>query len=216
MAKRPSDARLNLCWKFSEAMEILVLYYSLHGHTEQMARQVVRGVESVSGASARLRTVPPVRDLRTAVESLQDDADRGPAWAETRDLIECDGLVMGSPTRFGNMAAALKYFLDGSAAEWYSGALAGKPAGVFTATASPHGGQETTLLSMMLPLLHHGMILTGLPYTEPGLVRTRGGGSPYGAGHVSGWDGQRDLDEDEQALCRALGARVAGLALKLN
>ena len=195
------------------AHEILVLYYSLHGHTEQMAREIARGVESVAGAVARLRTVPPVNDER------QDRAaslpDSGPPWAVHRDLVECQGLVMGSPTRFGNMAAALKYFIDGSAGEWYSGALVGKPAAVFTSTAALHGGQESTLLSMLLPLLHHGMLIVGLPFTEPGLVKTRGGGTPYGASHQSGWDGKRELDEHERALCRALGRRVAETSRRL-
>jgi NAD(P)H dehydrogenase (quinone) len=195
-------------------MEILVLYYSLHGHTEAMARQVARGVESVDGAVARLRTVPPVRDARH--DRSEGDPETGPAWAEHRDLDDCAGLVLGSPTRFGNMAAALKYFLDGSASEWYSGALVGKPAGVFTSTSSLHGGQESTLLSMMLPLLHHGMVLAGLPYTEQELIRTRGGGTPYGASHHSGWKGDRELDENETALCRALGRRVASLARRLG
>ncbi len=195
-------------------MEILVLYYSLHGNTADMARQVARGVESVGGVTARLRTVPPVSDERHG--GPRDRPDKGPPWAEHRDLSECQGLVLGSPTRFGNMAAALKYFLDGTASEWYSGALAGKPAGVFTSTASLHGGQETTLLSMMLPLLHHGMFIVGLPYTEPGLIRTQGGGTPYGASHWSGWDGERELDADEIALARALGVRVADAALRLS
>ena len=152
-------------------VEILVLYYSLHGHTGAMARQLVRGVESVDGASARLRTVPPVSsgqsDQRPAVP------DSGPPYATRQDLADCGGLIMGSPTRFGNMAAPLKYFLDGTSAEWFSGTLAGKPGAVFTSTASLHGGQESTLLSMMLVLMHHGMILVGLPYTEPGIIKTR-------------------------------------------
>lgn len=195
-------------------MDILVLYYSLHGHTADMARQVARGVDSVEGAEARLRTVPPL-DSDTG-SPAPDSPDSGPAWARRKDLAECGGLLMGSPTRFGNMAAPLKYFLDGTSAEWYSGTLAGKPAGVFTSTASLHGGQETTLLSMMLPLLHHGMLITGLPYTEPGIIRTQGGGTPYGASHYSGWEGERALDETEAQLCRALGRRVAAAALKLG
>lgn len=193
--------------------EILVLYYSREGHTEAMARQVVRGVESVPGVTARLRTVPALRDPRRPADAPAEED--GPPWVENTDLADCAGLVLGSPTRFGNMAAALKYFLDGTGSEWFSGTLSGKPAGLFTSTSSPHGGQETTPLSMMLPLLHHGMVIVGLPYSEPGLTRTRGGGSPYGAGHVSGRDGERALDEDEQALCRALGRRVAETALKL-
>lgn len=194
-------------------MDILVLYYSLHGHTAKMARHIARGVEEVDGAAARVRTVAPVSDgLEHRNPAVPDD---GPPYARKADLAECAGLILGSPTRFGNMAAALKYFLDGSSAEWFSGTLAGKPAGVFTSTASLHGGQETTLLSMMLPLMHHGMILAGLPYTEPALINTRGGGTPYGASHYSGWQGERELDKDEQELCRVLGRRVAGLAVQL-
>lgn len=195
-------------------MEILVLYYSLHGHTAEMARQVARGVDEVSGASARLRTVPPVsHGLEQRNPAVPDS---GPPWARTEDLVECAGLILGSPTRFGNMAAPLKYFIDGTAALWYSGQLSGKPAAVFTSTASLHGGQESTLLSMMLPLFHHGMVLAGLPYSEPGLIKTSGGGTPYGASHFSGWQGQREPDEHESALCRALGRRVAELALRLK
>ncbi|NND45329.1 MAG: NAD(P)H:quinone oxidoreductase [Xanthomonadales bacterium] len=179
-----------------------------------MARQVVRGVNGVDGAQARLRTVPPVRTEQDGPARAAPDS--GPAWATRQDLADCGGLVLGSPTRFGNMAAPLKYFLDGTASEWFSGTLAGKPAGVFTSTASLHGGQETTLLSMMLPLLHHGMLITGLPYTEPGVIRTRGGGTPYGASHYSGWEGERELDDTEAELCRALGARVARAALDLG
>jgi NAD(P)H dehydrogenase (quinone) len=193
--------------------EVLVLYYSSDGHTETMARQVVRGVEQVSGMTARLRTVPAVRDVRSAQEGKEPES--GPPWVEPSDLADCAGLVLGSPTRFGNMAAALKFFLDGTGAEWFSGTLSGKPAGVFTSSSSPHGGQESTLLSMMLPLLHHGMVIVGLPYSEPALNRTRGGGSPYGAGYVTGADGARELDEDEASLCRALGKRVALTARKL-
>jgi NAD(P)H dehydrogenase (quinone) len=198
----------------STAVEILVLYYSLHGHTAQMARHIARGVEEVSGASARLRTVPPVSSgLKEPTAAVPDD---GPPWARREDLAECGGLILGSPTRFGNMAAAMKYFIDGTAAEWFSGTLAGKPAAVFTSTAALHGGQESTLLSMMLPLLHHGMVLVGLPFTESGVVHTRGGGTPYGASHHSSWEGNRELDSDEIALCRALGKRVADIAVRLN
>ena len=193
--------------------EILVLYYSLHGHTARMARRIARGIDDVQGAAARLRTVPPVHDgLQRRTPPVPDT---GPPWARKEDLIECDGLIMGSPTRFGNMAAPLKYFIDGTAAEWYSGRLCGKPAAVFTSTASLHGGQESTLISMMLPLLHHGMLLVGLPYTESALISTSGGGTPYGASHYSGWSGERELDEHESALCMALGRRVAGIALRL-
>lgn len=194
-------------------LHILVLYYSREGHTERMARQVVRGVERVPGATARLRTVPPVHDERRDHAARQPDS--GPPWVEHSDLEDCAGLVLGSPTRFGNMAAALKHFIDGTGAQWFSGTLNGKPAGVFTSSASPHGGQESTLLSMMLPLLHHGMLVMGLPYTQPELLRTRGGGSPYGAGYLTGRDGDRPMDDDEQTLCRALGERVARTAVRL-
>ncbi len=192
--------------------EILVLYYSVNGHTEKMARQVARGVEEVPGVGARLRTVPKVG---TGIGDAPPVPQEGPPYARREDLAECGGLLLGSPTRFGNMAAALKYFLDGTASEWYSGVLEGKPAGVFTSTASLHGGQETTLLSMMLPLLHHGMVIVGIPYSEKSLTVTRGGGTPYGASQWSGWEGERDLDEDEIRLCRALGRRVAQFAALL-
>ncbi|MDT8320063.1 MAG: NAD(P)H:quinone oxidoreductase [Xanthomonadales bacterium] len=194
-------------------MEILVLYYSLHGHTAAMARHVARGVEQAEGASARLRTVAPVSDgLQRGVTQVPES---GPPYVSRADLAECAGLVLGSPTRFGNMAAALKYFIDGTSAEWFSGRLEGKPAGFFTSTATQHGGQESTPLSMMLPLLHHGMLIVGIPFSESSLLHTKGGGSPYGAGHVAGWEGDRDLDEDEIRLCRALGRRVADTALRL-
>lgn len=195
-------------------MEILVLYYSLHGHTAQMSRHVARGVEEIEGAVARVRTVAPVDTGIGGKSSAVPES--GPPYARNEDLRECGGLILGSPTRFGNMSAALKYFIDGTAAEWYSGVLEGKPAGVFTSTASMHGGQETTLLSMMLPLLHHGMLLVGLPYSESALIHTRGGGSPYGASHLSGWEGERQQDEHEIKLCRALGKRVALAAMKLS
>lgn len=195
-------------------MEILVLYYSRSGHTLAMARQVARGIESVGGVTARLRTVPPVNDERQPAAA--SDPASGPPWVENRDLVECDGMVMGSPTRFGNMAAPLKHFLDGTGSEWFSGALVGKPAAVFTSTASMHGGQETTLLSMMLPLLHHGMLVLGIPYTEPELNLTQSGGTPYGASHLAGREGERSLDEDESRLCRVLGRRVAETARKLS
>jgi NAD(P)H dehydrogenase (quinone) len=179
-----------------------------------MARLIARGIDEVEGAQARMRTVPSVSDgLSHRNPVVPDD---GPPFATREDLHECAGLVLGSPTRFGNMAAALKYFLDGTAAEWFSGTLAGKPAGVFTSTASLHGGQESTLLSMMLPLLHHGMLITGLPYTEPALTKTSGGGTPYGASHYSGWKGGRELDPHESELCIALGRRVAEIAKSLG
>ena len=179
-----------------------------------MARHVARGVEEIHGMQARLRTVPKVSSVCEASEDAVP-AD-GPPYVEARDLEECAGLVLGSPTRFGNMAAPLKYFLDGTADAWLSGTLCGKPAGVFTSTATLHGGQETTLISMMLPLLHHGMVLVGLPYTEPALNRTETGGTPYGASHVAGLDSKRPLSEDEKQLCTALGRRVAELAARLT
>ncbi len=194
--------------------DILVLYYSRTGHTAAMADQIARGVERVHGMQARVRTVPAVSAETEAVADAIPA--KGPPYAGEQDLFECAGLVMGSPTHFGNMAAPLKYFWDHSTGAWFGGELAGKPAGVFTATASPHGGQEATLLSMLLPLLHHGMLITGLPYSEGELMTTAGGGSPYGAGRVTGFDGARALDEAEQALCRALGARVADTAKRLQ
>jgi NAD(P)H dehydrogenase (quinone) len=199
---------------FARVPEILVLFYSRKGATAELARQVCRGVESVAGARARLRTVPAVA---TVVEAVQPAVPaEGPPYATHEDLRECDGLVMGSPTRFGNMAAPLKFFLDGTSALWVSGALAGKPAGVVTSTQTLHGGQETTLLSMMLPLLHHGMYIVGLPYTDVALSKTRAGGSPYGASHFAGDDTQPRLTEEERTLAVHLGRRVAELAVKLR
>ena len=198
----------------SSAVQILVLYYSTHGNTAAMARQIARGVEHIDQASALVRTVPP---LRTGVGALPAAIPQnGPPYVELPDLTDCDGLILGSPTRFGNMAAPLKHFLDSTSAQWASAALAGKPAGVFTSTASLHGGQESTLLSMMLPLFHHGMIIAGLPYNEPQLLKTRSGGTPYGASHLAGTDAKRALDDDEIALCRALGRRIATLATALS
>jgi NAD(P)H dehydrogenase (quinone) len=194
--------------------DVLVLYYSHHGSTAELARQVARGVDEVPGMSARLRTVPPVQPVTEAASQPAVPAD-GPPFATRSDLAECTGLVLGSPTRFGNMAAALKYFLDGSVPEWMSGALSGKPAGVFTSTGSLHGGQESTLLSMMLPLFHHGMVLVGIPYSEPELSSTRSGGTPYGASHVAGARGEFPVSDEERALARALGRRVATLAARL-
>jgi len=189
---------------------ILVLYYSRGGATSEMARQVARGVELVSGMSARLRTVAAVSSV---VESSEPDVpDDGPLYCEMDDLRDCAGLALGSPTRFGNMAAPLKYFIDQSSALWLSGAMIDKPASVFTSTSSMHGGQESTLLSMMLPLLHHGMIIAGLPYSEEGLMKTQSGGTPYGASHWAGGDNSKALSETEAALCRALGQRLASLA----
>src|ERR1700720_2522880 len=193
--------------------EILILYYSRQGSTAALARQICRGVEGVAGMRARLRTVPPV----AATIDHPDPAvpDEGPPYATHEDLVECRGLILGSPTRFGNMAAPLKFFLDGTSALWLSGALVDKPAAVFTSTATMHGGQESTLLSMMLPLLHHGMYLVGLPYTERALNETRGGGTPYGASHVSGPGTVAALTDDEKSLAQALGKRVASLAVQL-
>jgi NAD(P)H dehydrogenase (quinone) len=193
-------------------VEILVLYYSRQGSTAALARQVCRGVETVTGVRARLRTVAPV-GAGGAETSVPDE---GPPYATHADLIECGGLILGSPTRFGNMAAPLKHFLDSTSALWLSGALADKPAAVFTSTQTLHGGQEATLISMMLPLLHHGMYLVGLPYTERGLTATQSGGTPYGASHVAGISGHGTLSESEADLARALGARVARLAAQLK
>lgn len=194
--------------------EILVLYYSRQGSTAALARQVCRGVESIAGMQAKLRTVPSI----TATTERLDPAvpEEGPPYATHEDLAACDGLVLGSPTRFGNMAAPLKFFLDGTGSLWLSGALANKPAAVFTSTQTLHGGQESTLLSMMLPLLHHGMYLIGLPYSERGLTDTRSGGSPYGASHVASVSGLGELSQSEGELARALGARVAALAARLS
>lgn len=194
--------------------EILVLYYSRHGATAEMARQVCRGAESVDGIQARLRTVPPVS---ANCEKTADDIPvEGPLYATVQDLEECAGLVLGSPTRFGNMAAPMKYFLDGTSTQWMSGGLAGKPAGVFTSTSSMHGGQETTLVSMMLPLMHHGMLMVGIPYSESILFSTTEGGTPYGASHLAGPESNNPVTEDEARLCRALGRRVAEIAGKLQ
>ena len=193
--------------------EILVLYYSRYGSTLNLARQIGRGIDSVEGAAARLRTVPPVSTVSEATAPAVPDS--GAPYAEARDLEECIGLALGSPTRFGNMAAPLKYFLDGTSPQWLAGALTGKPAAVFTSTTSMHGGQESTLLSMTLPLLHHGMLIVGLPYSEPDLSTTLDGGTPYGASHVSGHDGRTQLSEAEARLAFALGRRLALTALKL-
>jgi NAD(P)H dehydrogenase (quinone) len=196
--------------------EILVLYYSVHGATAELARQIARGVESVAGARAVLRTVPPLKSTAEMVEA-RPVPDAGPPYATLADLQRCDGLLLGSPTRFGNMAAPLKYFLDGTSSLWLTGVLAGKPAGVFTSSQTMHGGQESTLLAMMLPLLHHGMLIVGIPYTEAALTDTRSGGSPYGASHVAGTATSRGaLSAAEQSLARTLGARVAAMALKLR
>ena len=196
------------------ASPVLVLYYSRYGATQRMAERICRGVEEVTDMRARLRTVAPVSTLTEAVES--DIPDDGPPYVTHEDLAACSALILGSPTRFGNMAAALKYFLDSTSGEWLAGTLAGKPAAVFTSTSTLHGGQETTLLTMAIPLLHHGMYLVGLPYTEERLQTTRSGGAPYGATHVAGMRSNRGLDEDEAHLCRVLGRRVAELAHRLT
>ncbi len=196
--------------------KVLVIYYSVHGSTAELARAVCHGVETVAGAAAVLRTVPTVSASSEATPRAVPGS--GPPYATLDDLVSCDALIIGSPTRFGNMAAALKYFLDGTSSLWLSGALAGKPAAVFTSSQSQHGGQESTLLSMLLPLMHHGMLLVGLPYTEAALNETREGGTPYGASHVAG-AGVRAvsrLSPAEMTLARALGARVAQLALRLR
>lgn len=195
--------------------EILVLYYSRHGATAELARQTCRGIESVAGAAARLRTVPPVS--AESERPVKPVPEQGAAYATTEDLARCDGLLLGSPTRFGNMAAPLKYFLDTTGGAWAQAALADKPAGVFTSTSSLHGGQESTLLSMMLPLLHHGMVLVGLPYSERALTETRSGGSPYGATHFAPpGDASMPLTDHEAHLARRLGQRVAEMALALR
>ena len=193
--------------------EILVLYYSQHGATRQMAQLIARGVELVAGARARLRTVPKVSTVCEATEP--DIPDSGAPYVGLHDLEECIGLALGSPTRFGNMASAMKYFWDGTGGIWMKHTLVGKPAALFTSTGTMHGGQESTLLSMMLPLLHHGMVIVGLPYSEPELSDTQSGGTPYGASHVAGLTNDRPVSEAEKKLCLALGRRLAETALKL-
>ncbi|ROS01168.1 NAD(P)H dehydrogenase (quinone) [Sinobacterium caligoides] len=192
---------------------ILVLYYSRHGATRAMAEQVARGVALQAGMQAKLRTVPTVSaDCEVTIDEIPEE---GPLYCTLEELSGCSGLVMGSPTRFGNMAASLKYFIDSTSSLWLTGAMSGKPAAVFTSSSSLHGGQESTLLSMMLPLLHHGMLFMGLPYSESGLLSTKSGGTPYGASHHAGKDNCSELDEVEAQLCRALGQRVAVVASKL-
>lgn len=194
--------------------DILILYYSRYGSVAQMAQHIAHGVETVSRMHARIRTVPAVS---TVCEAVEDDIPAsGPPYATLDDLRECAGLALGSPTRFGNMAAALKYFLDGTSSLWLSGALVGKPAAVFTSTASLHGGQETTLVSMMLPLLHHGMLILGTPYSEPDLTTTHSGGTPYGPSHYAGPDSKLPITDEEKRLCLALGKRLAETAIKLQ
>jgi NAD(P)H dehydrogenase (quinone) len=195
-------------------MEILVLYYSSGGSVRGMAELIAGGVERVPGAQARLRTVPKVSSgFEREVSSIPE---KGPPFCENRDLEECAGLALGSPTRFGNMAAPMKAFLDGTGSPWLKGTLAGKPACVFTSTGSMHGGQESTLLSMMLPLLHHGMLIVGLPYTQAELNATRTGGTPYGASHFAGIADDQPITDAERALCVAQGKRLAEIALKLS
>lgn len=194
--------------------EILILYYSRGGSVAQLARHIARGVEEVPGMQARLRTVPPVAPVtETAAAPVPDE---GAPYASKRDLDECAGVALGSPTRFGNMAAPMKHFIDGLGAEWASGTLAGKPACVFTSTATMHGGQESTLLTMMLPLLHHGMVLVGLPFTEAALSTTTSGGTPYGASHVAGGQDDPTPSDEEKQLARALGRRLADVARRLG
>ncbi|CAB1275667.1 NAD(P)H:quinone oxidoreductase [Candidatus Nitrosacidococcus tergens] len=194
-------------------IEILILYYSRHGSVAAMAEQVARGIEEIEEVQARLRTVPPVSTVCEATEDAIPQS--GYPYASLEDLKECAGLALGSPTRFGNMAAPLKYFLDTTSSLWLSGSLVGKPAAVFTSTASLHGGQESTLLSMMTPLFHHGMVLVGLPYTESGLITTREGGTPYGPSHLSGVNNDLPLTHTEATLCRALGKRLAKIVYSL-
>jgi len=195
-------------------LKILILYYSRHGATRKLAELIAQGVAHVPNCEAVLRTVPAVSTVTEATEPAVPDS--GAPYVELTDLEECAALALGSPTRFGNMAAPVKYFLDGSSAQWISGALAGKPACVFTSTGSLHGGQESTLLSMMLPLLHHGMLIVGLPYTEAGLMSTASGGSPYGATHWSGIKGDQALSDDTRSLAIALGKRLATTAARLH
>ena len=194
--------------------EILVLYYSRGGSVARLARQIARGIGEVDGMAARLRTVPPVAPI-TEVAAPPEPEDGAP-YVDKRDLHECAGLLVGSPTRFGNMAAPMKHFIDTLGSEWASGALVGKPAAVFTSTSTMHGGQESTLLTMLVPLLHHGCVISGIPFTEPALSTTRSGGTPYGASHVAGAQDDPELSDDEAVLARALGRRVADLARRLQ
>lgn len=193
---------------------ILILYYSRDGSVANLAKMIARGVNKVDGCESKLRCVPRVS---TTIEAVEDDIpSAGYPYVTVDDLETCDGLALGSPTRFGNMAAPLKYFLDSTSSLWLSGKLAGKPACVFTSTSSIHGGQESTLMSMMLPLLHHGMVIVGIPYTEPELSDTSTGGTPYGASHVAGFAGNTTLSKEEETLCMALGERLAQIATKLR
>lgn len=194
--------------------DILVLYYSRYGATAQMAQLIAHGIEEISGVQARIRTVPPVS---TVCEASEDAIpENGPPYATLKDLEECAAIALGSPTRFGNMAAPMKYFWDGTSGLWLNGALVNKPAAVFSSTASIHGGQETTLISMMLPLFHHGMILVGLPYTESDLITTTTGGTPYGPTHLAGAESKNPISDSEKRLCKALGKRLATITQQLN
>ena len=194
--------------------QILVLYYSRDGATKAMAQQIARGIESIADVDACIRTVPEISSV--CEQSADSIPETGSLYASLEDLSNCDGLLLGSPTHFGNMAAPLKYFIDHTSDIWLSGQLIGKPAAAFTSTGSMHGGQESTLLSMMLPLMHHGMMIMGLPYSEPALMTTEDGGTPYGASHLAGSNNDRDLSETESQLCRALGQRIAATAKKLK
>jgi NAD(P)H dehydrogenase (quinone) len=194
--------------------DILVLYYSQNGSVREMAQLIARGIESVKGTKARIRTVPKVSANCEVTEP--EIPEKGDAYVELNDLEECAGLALGSPTRFGNMAAPMKYFLDGTVGQWLNGALINKPAAVFTSTGSMHGGNESTLLTMMLPLMHHGMLMVGLPYSEPALSSTQSGGTPYGASHIAGANDDKPITDEEHQLCIALGKRLAEIALKLT
>jgi NAD(P)H dehydrogenase (quinone) len=194
--------------------DILVLFYSRYGGTAELARQVARGIDGVAGATARLRTVPSVAPVTEVAQPAVPDS--GPPYAQPSDLEECAGLALGSPVRFGNMATPLKAFLDRTAAQWLAGTLAGKPAGVFTSGRTLHGGQESTLLSMMLPLLHHGMVLVGVPFTEKSITTTQTGGTPYGASHVAGSQDRAQLSDEERSAAQVLGRRIARLALAIE
>jgi NAD(P)H dehydrogenase (quinone) len=194
--------------------EVLILYYSRHGATAEMARDIARGVEEVAGVTAKLRTVPEVSSVCKAVEDSIPES--GAPYVSEADMRECDGLILGSPTRFGNMAAPMKYFLDTTSQLWMSGALIDKPASVFTSTSSLHGGQETTLLSMMLPLLHHGMLLQGVPYSETALLHTQSGGTPYGASHLAGNNSKLPITDEEKRICKTQGRRMAETVKRLK
>ena len=200
--------------RLARMSEILVLYYSRGGSVARLARQIARGIGEVDGMQARLRTLPPVAPVTQTAQP--PEPEDGAPYVEKRDLAECAGLLLGSPTRFGNMAAPVKHFLDTLGAEWASGTLVGKPAAAFTSTATMHGGQESTLLTMLVPLLHHGCVVAGIPFTEGALNTTRSGGTPYGASHVAGIDDDPQLSEDETVLARALGRRIAQLAQRLQ